>query len=264
MSLAPTTPVNQILIMINVTLDPKGLAVYTPLFYPHGPHADDPVIVQPGDRVGWFVRVQVRLEWKTLPYQITFSDPAIFGTTSISVPNGGGSGYLPVLSLGGARAKYTLSVASVYPPFDPEIQVNPDPLENEILATGAQWVALWTVASNAVTFQKDNIPTAQLSVAKGDMVQFRAQADTAPQFYVVFPPDKNQNHTEESPFDGLKNKFVGTTQVNSQTEATDTLQAKFLAPDANPFYLDFALLDGSKQSADLKMTVSAMAVENAD
>jgi hypothetical protein len=258
MSVAPTRPVNQILILINVTIDSKGLAVYTPLFYPHGPHADDPVIVQPGDRVGWFVRVQVRLDWKTFPYQITFSDPAIFGTTSISVPNGGGSGYLPVLALGSASVKYTVSVASVYPPFDPEIQVNPDPLDgdDDFEATGVQWIVLWTVASNSVTFKRDNISTGNLNVAKGDMVQFQALAATAPQFYVVFPPDKNQNHTEESPFDGSKNKFPGTTQINSQTEATDNLPAKFLAPDTNPFILDFVLADGSKYSADVTMTVS--------
>lgn len=253
MSIPPVHTSNLVIILINVdvtTLHP----VYTSYFLADGSLARDPVNVGVGDRIGWYVQVFSSRLPSTVPYQLTFSNPAFFGLTSLLVPAGGGSGYLLVQPGGIMRTKYTLTVNGVYPPFDPQIQTDGGPLKKrDDDDTVAKYVVSWQPNSDpaSLTCTKDGvIQPFPLDVSPGDTVEFVASASTPPNFSVVFD---RISRPYVSPFSLVDSTFVGT-PINGVSSSTGQLTVLNVSgPDKT--YNFQAVLDDGTHSKTYKIIV---------
>ena len=79
-----------------------------------------------GDQVGWLVRIVLpNTVRKSIPYNLDFSgNPSFFGTSSLNVPAGGPSPFLPVLAVQ-ASLKYSVNIPGLET-IDPDIQSGGD------------------------------------------------------------------------------------------------------------------------------------------
>ena len=236
----------QFFILVNVTF-PLGAPVYTYSAFSNGSRADD-IRVFPGDQVGWFVRVQQGAGWTSPGYTLTFSDPSIFGTGSITVPKGGLSGFHTVVALSTPKAKYSVAVAGVFPIGDPTIQVDPNGTFVIGKAVGAQHNVRWTPGLNKMEYQKNTGPwnnfVSPVAIAPDDHVQFLAVLTSSPpNFEIIFPSQYNNNGFA-SPFDLIAFQFFATTLGLNQS--TDNLP---VAHTQGTFQFEAALTDGSAQSS---------------
>jgi hypothetical protein len=238
----------QILVLVNVTF-PGSSPLYTYLAFADGSKADT-VTVGPGDQIGWFVRVQAGSTWSRPAYTLTFANPSILGTASISVPNGGSSGFLTVQALSGVT-KYTLAVSGIFPVSDPKIQVDPNGLHG-VLARGVQYSVRWTAATNAMDYD-DGIHGWQqflaggLGLIVGDSVQFFAVLTPPANFEIDFPSPLNPNNVWASPFDVDESSFPATNQ--GAYENTDNLKVADKSDGlGTKFTFVATLTDGSLQS----------------
>jgi hypothetical protein len=238
---------SQAIVLVNVTFS-LGLPQYQYLLFANGLNGD-PVGVGPGDQIGWFVRVEQGQGWIQPPYTLNFKDSSILGTGSISVPNGGFSGFSIVQVLSG-ETKYTLAVSGILPVSDPKIQVDPNGTVI-IAARGAQFNVRWTAATNVMEIESNGawiqFPPAGLKVAVGDSVQFFAVLTPPADFEILFPPPLNK-HAWESPF-GL-NDFMFLHTNQGANENTDNLPVADQSDGpGTQFQFMATLTDGSLQSA---------------
>lgn len=248
---ASRTP-TQTLILVNVTFS-FGLPQYQYLLFANGANGD-PVGVGPGDQIGWLVRVAQGFGWIQPAYTLTFEDSSILGTGSISVPNGGFSGFSIVQVLSG-DTKYTLAVSGILPSSDPQIQVDPNGME--LLARkgvrAAQYNVRWTEATNAMEYD-DGIhgwqpfTAAGLAVAVGDNVQFFAVLTTPEDFEILFPSGLNKN-SWASPFGLTDFMFLNTNQGANENTNNLTVVDQSDRPGTK-FTFFAALTNGSYQSAN--------------
>lgn len=252
MSSPPTRKPNQILILVNVTF-PLGPPVYSYVSFTNGKSAD-PVMLGPGDQIGWFVRVQAG---PGFAYTLTFADPSILGTSSISVPSGGPSGFYTIQALSGGT-KYTLAVSGIFPVSDPQIQVDPNGVF-QLIDTGTQYNVRWTAASNKMEISDGSghwtdFPLGGVSVTAGDKIQFFAVLASAVDFEVDFPLVLNPNNAWRSPF--CSQDFSFPTIVHGANENTADLTVKDKADLGKPFTFVAALTDGSITSAGYQFNLS--------
>jgi hypothetical protein len=246
---------HQIMVLVNVTF-PLGAPQYSYLALADGSKAEA-VTVAPGDQIGWFVRVQAGSGWSAPAYTLAFADSSIFGTSSISVPSGGASGFFTVQSLSG-HTKYTLAVSGILPVSDPQIQVDPNGVFG-IEATGRQYNVRWTAAANAMDYQDGTgswnpFPPAGLTIATGDKVQFFAVLTPPANFKIDFPSGSNSNNAWESPFNLLQSSFPAVSA--GANENTDNLAVNDKADSGKVFKFVAALTDGSLTSASYIFTLS--------
>jgi hypothetical protein len=248
---------NQILIIVNVKF-PLGTPQYSYKAFNDGSNAKS-VTLAPGDQIGWFVNVEAGFGYSTPAYQLEFPDTSTLGVDTISVPNGGNSGFFTILALK-AATKYSLSVSGVNPPDDPEIIVDPNGIIFTGVALGPQYNVRWTPAGNTMEVQTDAgpwqpFPPAGLPVAIGDMVRFFTVLQPPPTFEIDFPSNSN-NNVWESPFDVGQYRYPATSS-GANPQSTDNLQvADKRDPSGAVFTFVAALTDGSKQSDKFKLILS--------
>jgi hypothetical protein len=155
-------PILQHLIRVSITFPIHGIPSYAyATGFPPQLSPPDHLKVSPGNMVGWFVEVSdqnQRLSYP--PYEITFSNPATFGMTSLSVPGGRSSPFIHAISTVKVPCKYTLTVEGVGAPDDPEIII--DNVEGSIIfsaakarvvATPAAYQILWDTSNNSTSLQ---------------------------------------------------------------------------------------------------------------
>ncbi len=257
----PIQPSNLVVILINANVTSFGATTYTAFYLSNGLKADNPVVVKTGDRVGWFVRVIGNNLPDTLPYAITFANPALFGTTSLQVPQGGGSTYLTVLPHTDlVKTKYTLSVVGLSPAFDPDLQTDGSGLiftlgQQKGVTRGASFAISWLPDTTPAVLTCTKNGTAQpfpLTVNPGDTVQFTATGNAAPpQFAIVF---QKVNRFWESPFDPGSYYFQNTS-ANGKTSSTDNLTVGSVTDDNKVYNFYATKPDGSATSNIYTMTV---------
>lgn len=235
----------QYLIVVNVTFT-LTKTTYTYLLLSDGLPADD-LLVATGDQVGWYVRVQAGPGWSTPAYELEFEDPTIFGTDSISVPDGGMSGYFTVLALSTTAGKYTLAVSGVSPVSDPQIQVNPN--GNFIIQTINQVSVRWT-PPKTMEYQANDGPWLpfpdSLPISIGDKVVFQAEVTQSQNFEIIFQSGMNPR-VWASPFDLQQNSFPEVD--HGQPASTKNLPVcDENDPKGTLFQFVATLADGSAQS----------------
>ena len=247
---------NQVLIMVNVTF-PLGQPVYTYRSFSNGSDITT-APVAPGDQIGWVVRVQAGFNWSQPAYNLTFANPSILGTGSISVPNGGPSGFFTVQALSGST-KYTLSASGIVPVSDPQIVVDPNGTLGQLRA-GPQFNVRWTAASNAMELSVGGnpwvpFPLAGLQVAFNDKVQFFAVLTPPADFEIDFSPILNPDHAWESPFDPETSQFPTVNHGANENTANLAVIDKS-DPAGTAFKFMASLTDGSVQSAAYMLILS--------
>src|ERR1035438_480386 len=169
------------LLQIVVTVNTNGTFTETIFSYFDGTKLDptEPLPVNIGDQVAWLVQVLMPNGRKSLPYILGFSIPSFFGVSSLAVPAGGASPFLPVLALQ-AKCSYTLNVTGLGCVFDPDIQSGSDSLlPFGALATTTAFHVTWDTVANTITWTSLAFPTPQpfpMQVAHGDKVDFTATA----------------------------------------------------------------------------------------
>jgi hypothetical protein len=184
-----------------------------------GKTADSPeeFPVGTGDQVAWYVtQVDAGPVVSHPPYELTFSNPSVFGTSSLSVPAGGFSPFLQALAFQG-NTKYTLAVKGVNPPSDPTIEIdNGSPLTGGLAI--ASFEILWDGTPNGAPQwrtsggQLQNFPMTPLNL--GDQVTFLSPS--VPAFQIKFDPIPPVNA-----FNGEKTSFTipgikGSTQLQTE------------------------------------------------
>ena len=244
--------VNQHVVFVNVTLHDYG-PTYKYLPYRSTEKAD-PLTVAVGDQVAWFVRVIDGPAQRLQAYQLTFADPSIFGTGSLSVPSGGFSPYLQVVSLPGTGTKYTLAVQGISPPSDPEIIVNGDGLI-VFDRVPAVYVINWQSPNGPMSYTTNGGPSypfpATLPVIAGDRVTFQVQPQ-AP-FNVVFT---GSDHTVGTPFVG--NTVLNTVPGNQAIGGVESTVQLTVAvdPDADPNFPFFVASQNADSARSDSFTLS--------
>lgn len=201
------------LIQVRVTVNPDGsLSKPTITSYYDGAPTD-PLKVNVGDHIAWLVQVVLPSTVRNpLPYKLDFSgNPGFFGTSSLNVPSGGPSPFLPVRAVQ-AKLKYTLIIPGLET-IDPDIQSGGDigPLGGLGRAATAYTVA-WDTAypANPMTYSvgggaQQPFP---LKVAVGDSVAFNAINAVAPaNFSIIFA---GLNWASPFSFDNGKFSATGT------------------------------------------------------
>lgn len=253
---------NQLIIYVNVTFDFSG-PKYNYVPFNDGSPSDD-IIVAPGDQIAWVVRVQAGAAGgvTTPPYELIFPDASIFGTKTISVPDGGLSGFFNVvtLSTGKKKTKYSLAVSGISQTNDPQIQVDPNGQVENLKADGIQYNVRWTVDSNTMEYQNGAnpwmpFPPAGLPVSFNDNVQFFAVLTAPPDFEIVFPVLLNPLTAWPSPFDVLDYSFPATTF--GAVESTDNLTVNDQRDKlGTKFIFQAALTDSSNMSNPFALILS--------
>jgi len=213
------------LIQVRVAVNPDGsLSKPTITSYYDGAPTD-PLKVNVGDHVGWLVQVVLPSTVRNpLPYRLDFSgNPDFFGTSSLNVPSGGPSPFLPVLAVQ-AKLKYTLIIPGLEK-IDPDIQSGGD--------TGAlgglgkavpTYSVFWDTAypANPMTYSvgggaQQPFP---LKVAVGDSVAFNAINGVAPaNFSIIFA---GLNWASPFCFDNGKFSATGAPTVIGPLTVSDT------------------------------------------
>jgi hypothetical protein len=237
---------NQFLIIVNVTFTLGG-PQYAYRFLADGTDASL-IKVGPGDQVGWFVKVSAGSQWSQPAYTLTFANPSILGKGSISVPNGGPSGFFTVVAVTG-NTKYSLAVSGIFPASDPQMQVDPNGVL--VIETDRHFTIRWTAASNKVELDDGSgswLPFPNpLTIAPGDAIQFDAVLNQPPpDFAINFPPDLNQNRAWASPFDLVKTSFFATAPGSNETTGDLTINDK--SDPGKTFHFVAELTDESQKS----------------
>jgi hypothetical protein len=173
------------LIQVIVTFNQNGAPFYTfNSIFGNDQSAENP-LVETGDQVAW--QVVQKAKDKTIsypPYALTFVNPSVFGTSSLSVPGGGVSPFLQVVSLNGST-KYTLTVQGVTPAMDPTIEVDNGightlvGKETGAAATTSQYEIFWDDTDDGTALQWRSVggtfahfPSTGISLDPGDIVTF--------------------------------------------------------------------------------------------
>jgi hypothetical protein len=236
---------SQTLIMVNVTFN-LGQPQYTYLFFGDGQNADL-ALLAPGDQVGWLVRVQSGSGWIQPPYTLIFSDPSILGIASISVHQGGSSGFITVQSVIG-KSKYSVAVAGISPIGDPQIQV--DPNGTFVIALATHYQVRWTASTNRVEYSHHGqwVPFPDpLTISIGDSIEFTAVVTPPAIFEINFPANLNPTVVWQSPFGIQTSAFYAI--APGANETTGSLIAKDKSDSGNTFHFVAQLTDGSITSA---------------
>jgi hypothetical protein len=258
MSVPPTHASNTVIILISVDVNAIGVPTYTPYFLFSGDPAPDPVLVKPGDRVGWYVRIVSKTLPQTLPYELTFADTTMFGTASLSVPQGGGSPYLLVLpTINGLKTKYSLRVAGIQQVYDPEMQTDTSggrpPAKREVKGVRvSDYVISWPDTSQK-TLKCTKNGSAQafpVPASPGDSIQFSVTGSAAPPAFQVKFDDTASFWL--SPF-GPADTYYSTAS-NGNTSSTDALPVGNVKPPNKAF--TFHLDTGDAQSNNYVITVT--------
>jgi hypothetical protein len=251
---------NQVIIYVNVTFTLNG-PTYNYVPFNDGSPSDD-ITVAPGDQVAWVVRVEAGTGVSTPAYELTFSDSSIFGTKTISVPQGGLSGFFTVVSLstGRKKKKYSLAVSGISKINDPQIQVDPNGTLDNLNAQFVQHNVRWTVASNTMEYQNGAnpwvpFPPGGVQIAFNDKVQFFAVLTPPPDFEIIFPVLLNPLTAWPSPFNVLDYCFPATTF--GALESTDNLTVYDQRDKTGTkFKFQATLTDGSKMSDPFTLILS--------
>jgi len=237
--------VTQYLIRVNIILGPFGVPKYS---YNTSPNDDaSQQGVDTGDQVAWYLQVLPPRRAQILPpYRLDFQDPSFYGTSSLSVPEGGFSPYLPVRTIRGLT-KYSVTAHGVFPPDDPQIQTHNFPLIIAATATprpvGISWNS--TAGSSPSANVNGHHQPFPLTLHPGDVVTF-----TAGQPFDVIIATASPNANVPSPFDGP-------TVIDGQNNTTGGLT---VGSDAvgYKYTMYFVLLsDGTTRSADFEIDVAA-------
>jgi len=182
-----------------------------------------PLPVNVGDQVAWFVTVAFADGRRSLPYTVSFDDPAFFGQSSLPVTAGGTSPFLQVLSLKGS-VKYSLDVTGLGRVLDPEIQsgsgnlIVHSPVLRDAVST---FTVTWDTNANVMTTPK-GFP---IKAAVGKSVTFIATAGS--NFFILFAQNFN---LWASPFDPNMSQFpaapgqlsLGPLTVTDKADGTGT------------------------------------------
>jgi hypothetical protein len=194
------------LVQILVTVSGDGTFQTTIRSYYDHTIVTGPLAVNVGDRVGFLVQVNLASGRKPLPYAVSFDKETFFGVSSLAVPRGGTSDFLPVLSLKD-RVTYTVNITGVGA-VDPEIQSggdNPNPGAADV----SHVIVTWDTAANTMSYTMNGVPGVfPIPVKFGDDVQFVAAVYGEPfiaNFTITFPDTDNG---WQSPFSPDKKNFV--------------------------------------------------------
>jgi hypothetical protein len=259
---AATPRSKDFLILVNIAFV-DGKPVYKALLYFDGVPAPDVLRVQIGDRIGWYVQVGLNNNRQPLPYTLNFANGSFFGVSSLSVPRGGASPYLPVLALKG-RTKYSLNVTGVGEIFDPEIQSGSDGDIQAGLKVISNWVITWDTDTNVLSYSKTGgTPPYDFPVpaSVGDSVTFTAISNNAaPVFKITFPDGQNLQNNWASPFDPSIGNFPPGENGQDQAKAYSTSIGPYTVNDnvdSNHIFTFHGMLSGANtQSPDgtIKLT----------
>jgi hypothetical protein len=248
---------HQILILVNVTF-PTGPPVYTYRAFWDGSDAQT-VAVGPGDQIAWFVKVQAGSGWIAPAYTLGFDNNSILGTSSISVPSGGSSGFFTVQALTG-QTDYTLAVPGISPVSDPQIQVDPNGVFGIKMTGNQQYNVRWTAVYNTMEYQVgagpwNPFPGGGLGITAGDKVQFFGVVTPPANFQIEFPAGSNGGNAWESPFSLLQSSFPALVP-GVPNENTDNLPVKDKTDTGKSFTFDATLTDGSIKSGSYTFNLS--------
>jgi hypothetical protein len=232
--------VNRVVVVVNVKLDQFGVPTY--IYRNKSGGKADTVSLHTGDQIAWVVTVLDSNNKPSTPaYQLTFSDPSVFGTSSLSVPGGGFSSFLQVVTMAitspSGQMKYSLSVVGVSPISDPLIQIDDELIRPPDQLAADHYQICWQPVLEAMTVSRDSssfVPfVSPLIVKPGDDVTFLV--DPAEVFNVDFPisPDHNPPFT---PFTSGTNDLPGTTSDGS-TESTATFIVRTVNPPEDPTFV---------------------------
>jgi hypothetical protein len=229
--------VNRIIVIVNVNLNSSGFPTYS-YFLKSGGKADT-VIVRTGDQIAWVVTVIDGHKQRTPAYTLTFSDPTVFGTSSLSVASGGFSSFLQVETLAisspSGTMKYSLSVSGISPISDPLIQIDDDLRPVTPAAAPDHYQVRWQPGPPAaMTFSKNKGPfdpfPNPLTVHPGDDVTFLVTPANG--FDVLFQVSGN-HFPPFTPFTSGTTDLPGT-KVTDGSESTDTYTVRTVNdPDPN-------------------------------
>jgi hypothetical protein len=159
--------------------------------YYNGVKQDTPLSVIVGDRVGWFVQVNIPGSRTTLPYTVSFDDPSFFGVSSLSSVTGGTSDFLIVRAVEGV-VQYHVSVTGLGCVLDPEIQSGSDGIK---ISQVNNFVVQWDVQSQTITWSSGGSDNPfPMQVHTGDKVTFEAinTTGTITDFNISFSQNNNQ------------------------------------------------------------------------
>jgi len=195
-------------------------------FYNDGKRAPDPLPVNAGDRVAWFVQaVLASLKRTTPPYEVTFNDSSFFGVPSVTVPAGGISQFVTVQDPSGS-VKYSVTATGFGLVLDPEIQSGSGSILDQLhLLAVTSYTVTWNVDSNAMTWSNGGGPyNFPLTLKPLDTVTFIAVSPSGAalsNFTITFQPANSLNPTTyASPFN-LSNPVLSIPAAPVPTTVTD-------------------------------------------
>ena len=209
--------------------------------------------VQPGDQIAWFLTVFPTGKAQTYPpYRLDFADASFFGATSVTVPDGGFSPFLPVRTIHG-MSKYTVTIQGISPSDDPVIQTDDTFVITGFGRVPRQIAILWNTAQSSPSVTVDGTQGSfPLSVYPGDVVTF-SDTSGSPQPFDIFI-DYFSNSNVPSPFDG--SIVIPSTTVQGNIASTDPCK---VATDAAGliYKMHFVLLsDTTKVSTTFELDVA--------
>ena len=201
----PQTFLLQILAGIN---PPNNISLYL-----GAPAPADPLSVNVGDEVGFFVQALLPNGRVQPPYSLSFDNASFFGVKSLDVPAGGTSPFLRVLSLLG-NCKYTVNVTGLGTVVDPEIQSGGGGLTGlpKAAAAADQFVVTWDVLGGSVAYTRNGLPVPfSTQVVLPATVEFLLTdfgASPPENFTVTFATNLNPPTHWETPFDPSQPTFT--------------------------------------------------------
>jgi hypothetical protein len=212
------------LIMVNVTHTNFGRTV-TLLDYLNNVPITGTMNLTPGDRVAWTVQTYIGNNKCALPFEVAFTDSdngvprpntSFFGTSSISVPAGGTSHFLPVLALQ-QKIEYSITVPGLGKILDPEMQTGQDPSSQDPDTELTFWTVTWNTDNNTVWFQANSgVLTefaAGLKIGVGDKIAFNTTSAMGPMPPIIVAFQVNPLNRWASPFFAQ----IGTVPANGPT-----------------------------------------------
>lgn len=251
-------PIARHVIFVIVNLDANGRATYVPVEYQSNKDATL-CTVRLGDQVAWMIRVGTN---RAVPYRLTFSDPSLFGVSSLDVPAGGFSNYLSVRQFSSDRKyKYSVIVEGIFPTCDPEMQVEKD---ESVSSFGPQHTLTWDLKTQAITDAAGD-SASHTTIDIGDQVQWKVNPPTSSQmnnnFKITFDPG---NLSQLNPFDGYDQYQIIESQ-NSENEmgepetGTSKLTVEDVGPAEQTFYYTLEGVKNGQVLPGLSITVKLAA-----
>jgi hypothetical protein len=148
-----------------------------------------PLLANLGDQIAWLVQLQLPGARRSLPYTLQFSKDTFFGVSSLDVPKGGLSPYLPVRPLQDI-VSYSLSISGLGCIFDPEIQSGSDYASISV-AIIKTFTVVWDTAANTMSYASgvggvpSPFPPGGVQLTVGDKVTFVATAGGAVDSFTI-------------------------------------------------------------------------------